>query len=196
MGETSYCMDALKQAGTALGSRVQRSAWSTKASRLQRKKSFHGFKQHKQFLFTAHLLACCQPICICFSSLFLCLLSSLPLRSHFKHWQHDLAFAKENCSPGHSYWFLHGLSRWTPSHEKAHTDFSLKWRGFLTLSHIMHLLPTLSLSLYHCGSFLFCTVSHTHSHTHRRELQCFATTRAFKPYHHNHWHLQRVFFYW
>lgn len=42
MSKMSYCMNALKQAVTAFVQRVQRSALSTTANHLQRKKAVHG----------------------------------------------------------------------------------------------------------------------------------------------------------
>lgn len=99
---------------------------------------------------------------------------------------------------------LQGFSRWTPSHETAHAEFSLRWRGFLTLSHTTFPLPTLSPSL--ALFFFLCPLmyTHTHMHTHlhtntlaaeaNSSVRCcfFVSSSTLGLNHNNHWHLQRV----
>lgn len=141
---------------------------------------------------------------------FFCLL----LTSHFKTQERGLGLLHRGClaaqQPRSQLLILQGLSRWTPSHEKAHAEFSLRWGGFLTLSHIMLPLPTLFLSI--CVSlsifspFFFFLSSDTHTlkthmlqRVHQGKLRrCIAVSNRTSTFrlHHNHWHLQSVCFYW
>lgn len=59
------------------------------------------------------------------------------------------------------WWILQGLSRWTPSHEKAYAWFVVWRRGFLTLTHFMLPLPTLSVCVCLIFSGLYPPVTHT-----------------------------------
>lgn len=56
---------------------------------------------------------------------------------------------------------LQGLSRWTPSHEKAYARFVVWRRGFLTLTHFMLPLPTLSVCVCLIFSGFYPPVAHT-----------------------------------
>lgn len=75
-----------------------------------------------------------------------------------KHKREDVAFSYCHFRSGHSYWFCRASAGEPPCHERAHTEFSLRWKGFLVLSHIMLPLPTL-----YVFSLSFCTHAHTHT---------------------------------
>lgn len=186
-------MNVLKRPVIAIEQSVQRSALSTKANSLQKKKAFHGCADNINDVPSPSPTPCCLlAFYIFYLPLCSCSLSCLPLSSHFKTQERGLGScfmaASAAQQPRSQLLILQGLSRWTPRHEKAHAEFSLRWRGFLSLSHIMLPLPTLSVSISLFSLCLFCPLVCM--------VKCFGTTSTFRLNHQNHWHLQRVCFYW